>query len=667
MVSWADRVSVLDSGDPRLYHVQTVGPGPEGRLPIEEQMLLESPSGLIFGMTESAGMGWPADRLTGPHYLLLSNLGGIRAPDGRPVALGFHTGHFELGMALEAAAQELAQAGGVPFAAYCTDPCDGRTQGHPGMFDSLAYRNDAAMLFRRLARSLPGLRGLLAVGGCDKSLPAMLMALASLRDWPALVVPAGVTLPSRDAEDTAEVQTLGARFARGEISLERAAVMGCRACGSQGGTCQFLGTAATGQVMAEALGLTLPHAALVPSGQPVWLDLARRSARALMDMDQRGVRLSDILSPAALRNAMVVFAAFGGSTNWILHLAAVAHAAGLPRPTLEDWQQVHRQTPRLVSVLPNGPVNHPTVRVWLAGGVPEVMLRLRDWNLLDLEAMTVSGLTVGQVLAWWEQSPRRQACRQRLEEADGVDPDQVIFSPQQARQLGLGGTLCFPKGNLAPEGSVIKSTAIDPRVLDADGVYRKTGPARVFCREADAVAAIKGIGPQEPIRPGEVLVLIGLGPLGAGLPEIYQITGALRHLSWGHEVAVLTDARFSGVSTGACIGLVAPEALAGGPIGKLRDGDRIRIVVDPHRLQGQVDLVGDTRQEFTPEEADAELRRRPMHPQLAPDPRLSEDTRLWALLQTLSGGPWAGSVYDLQTILQKLRNHTTTLGNQGLY
>ncbi|HOM15887.1 MAG TPA: dihydroxy-acid dehydratase, partial [Thermoguttaceae bacterium] len=378
-------------------------------------------------------------------------------------------------------------------------------------------------------------------------------------------------------------------------------------------------------------------------------------ARALMDLDQRGVRPPDILTQAALRNAMVVFAAVGGSTNWILHLPAVAHAAKLSRPSLEDWEEVHRRTPRLVSVLPNGPVNHPTVRVWLAGGVPEVMLRLRELNLLDLEAMTVSGLTVGQVLEWWEQSERRRACRRRLQEADAVDPDQVIFSVQEARQMGLGSTVCFPRGNLAPDGSVIKSTAIDRRVLDPDGVYRKTGPARVFCREADAIAAIKGVGPQQPIRPGDVLVLIGLGPLGAGMPEIYQITGALRHLSWGHEVALLTDARFSGVSTGACIGLIGPEALAGGPVGKLRDGDQIRIVVDPHRLEGRVDLVGDRERLFSPEEAEAELRRRPMHPELAPDPRLSEETRLWAALQTVSGGPWNGCVYDLEAILRKLQ------------
>src|SRR5205807_2882816 len=142
-----------------------------------------------------------------------------------------------------------------------------------------------------------------------------------------------------------------------------------------------------------------------------------------------------------------------------------------------------------------------------------------------------------------------------------------------ARARGLTSTVCFPRGNLAPEGSVIKSTAIDPRVVDADGVYRKEGPARVFVRERDAVAALKGQR-AAPIRPGDVIVLAGRGPLGSGMEETYQITSALKHLEWGREVAVITDARFSGVSTGACIGHVAPEALSGGPIGKLLDGDR---------------------------------------------------------------------------------------------
>jgi putative YjhG/YagF family dehydratase len=350
---------------------------------------------------------------------------------------------------------------------------------------------------------------------------------------------------------------------------------------------------------------------------------------------------------------MVVHAACGGSTNLLLHVPAIAHAAGLRRPTVDDWHDVNLRVPRIVDALPNGPVGHTTVRVFLAGGVPEIMLKLRDSNLLDLTALTVAGGTLGEALRWWETSPRRDALRQRLRDCDGVDPDDVIMSAEQARSRGLTSTVCFPRGNLAPEGAVIKSTAIDPRVVGADGVYRKEGPARVFVRERDAVAAIKGRG-AAPIRPGEVVVLAGRGPLGSGMEETYQITAALKHLEWGREVAVLTDARFSGVSTGACIGHVAPEALAGGPIGKVQEGDRIRIVVDCNRLTGSVDLVGDRARLFAPDEAERVLAVRSPSDDLRPDDRLPDDTRLWAALQSASGGPWAGSVYDVERIIRLL-------------
>jgi putative YjhG/YagF family dehydratase len=468
-----------------------------------------------------------------------------------------------------------------------------------------------------------------------------------------VLVPGGVTLPPTDGEDAGKVQSIGARFAQGEISLEEASDLGCRACGSPGGGCQFLGTAATSQVVGEALGLSLPHSALAPSGQPIWLDMARRSARAMVSLQAHGLATRDIVTDAAVRNAMAVHAAFGGSTNLLLHLPAAAHAAGLRRPTVEDWNEVNRRVPRLVDALPNGPRNHPTVRVFLAGGVPEVMLHLRREGLLDLSALTVSGDTLGRVLDWWEGSERRRALRARLKAVDGVDPDDVVMSPEQARKAGLTSTVTFPRGNLAPEGSVIKSTAIDPSVVDPDGVYRKTGPARVFTRERDAIAAIKSQGPSR-LKPSDVLVLICRGPLGAGMEEIYQITSALKHLSWGKEVAVITDARFSGVSTGACIGHVGPEALAGGPIGRVLEGDMIRIVVDRNRLEGTVDLVGHDENIFGPEEGARVLASRPPRPDLAPDKDLPEDTRLWALLQQAGGGTWGGCVYDLDAIAAAL-------------
>jgi putative YjhG/YagF family dehydratase len=643
---------IVESGA-ELFEVKSAAPGPRGRLPLTAEMLRESPSGDIFGLTQNAGMGWDPRELGRPQYLMLSTQGGVRAADGRPVALGYHTGHWEVGLLMQAAAEELARLECLPFAAFVSDPCDGRTQGTVGMMDSLAYRNDAAIVFRRLIRSLPTRKGVMGIATCDKGLPAMMLALSAMRDLPCVLVPGGVTLPPTDGEDAGKVQSIGARFAHGELSLEEASDLGCRACGSPGGGCQFLGTAATSQVVGEALGLSLPHSALAPSGQPVWLDMARRSARAMVSLEARGLATRDIVTDAAVRNAMVVHAAFGGSTNLLLHLPAAAHAAGLRRPTVDDWSNINRRVPRLVDALPNGPRNHPTVRVFLAGGVPEVMLHLRREGLLDLNALTVSGDRLGRVLDWWEGSDRRRALRERLRASDGVEPDDVIMSPERARKAGLTSTVTFPRGNLAPEGSVIKSTAIDPSVVDADGVYRKTGPARIFTRERDAIAAIKSQGPGR-VRPGDILVLICRGPLGAGMEEIYQITAALKHLTWGKDVAVLTDARFSGVSTGACVGHVGPEALAGGPIGRLIEGDLVRIVVDRNRLEGSVDLVGHGEKIFGPEEGTRVLAGRPPRPDLAPDPSLPEDTRLWALLQQAGGGTWGGCVYDVDAIAAAL-------------
>lgn len=656
--------AVLDS-DSRVFDVITTAAGPQGSLPLDDDMLRNWPSGDLFGLSQNAGMGWDPAAMTGPQFLLLSTQGGIRADDGTPVALGYHTGHWEVGLLVAEAARVLKAAGAVPFAAYCSDPCDGRTQGTVGMFDSLPYRNDAAIIFRRLIRSLPRRRGVLGVATCDKGLPAMMLALAGTRDLPCILVPGGVTLPPSAGEDAGKVQSIGARYAHGEITLEDAAAAGCSACASPGGGCQFLGTAATAQVVGEALGLSLPHTALAPSGQPIWLDMARRSATALLDLNQRQVKTSDILTDSAVRNAMVVHAAFGGSTNLLLHIPAIAHQAGLRRPTVEDWEEVNAKVPRFVDALPNGPVGHPTVQVFLAGGVPEVMLHLRDLGLLDLDVLTVSGCRLGDVLDWWQKSERRTALRDVLKQRDGIDADDVIMPPKKARARGLTATVCFPRGNLAPEGSVIKSTAIDPRVVDADGVYRKTGVARVFTRERDAVAAIKGQGGKQ-IAPGDVVVLIARGPMGSGMEETYQVTSALKYLEWGREVAVITDARFSGVSTGACIGHVGPEALAGGPIGKVREGDLIRIVVDRNRLTGTLDLVGDAGGEFGAEEGTKVLAAREARTDLHPDDRLPEDTRLWAALQRASGGTWGGCVYDVERIVKLLEAGERALRDESV-
>jgi len=646
---------LLDSLDPSIFDLRTNSPGPAGSLPLTEKLLLESPSGDLFGMSQNAGMGWDPSQLLRKQFLILGTQGGIRGEDGRPIALGYHTGHWEIGLLMRAAAEQLDKLERLPFAAFVSDPCDGRTQGTLGMMDSLPYRNDAATVFRRLIRSLPLRSGLIGVATCDKGLPAMMLALASNGNLPGVLVPGGVTLPPAKGEDAGKIQSIGARFAHGEMTLEEAADAGCHACASPGGGCQFLGTAATSQVVAEALGMTLPHAALAPSGQPIWLDMARRSAAAVVQLEEAGIRMKDILTPGALQNALVVHAACGGSTNLILHLPAIAYAAGLTRPTSADWSRINRQVPRIVDVLPNGPVGHPTVQLFLAGGVPEVMLHLRRLGLLDLSVRTVTGKTLGENLDWWEKSERRSRLRQTLTDRDGIDPDNVIMSPEAARGRGLTSTVTFPVGNLAPEGSVIKSTAIDPSVVDADGVYRKLGPARVFTSEREATAAIKGRPGAKPIQPGDVIVLICRGPMGTGMEEIYQITSALKFLKFGKQVAVITDARFSGVSTGACIGHVSPEALAGGPVGKVRDGDLIQIIVDRNNLTGSIDFVGSSEQRLTPEEGAKALAARSPASDLKPDPDLPADTRLWALLQQVSGGTWGGCVYDVDRIDEVIR------------
>ena len=641
---------VLETEAALFLETQTHARGPEGSLPITPEMLLTQPSGNLFGLTQNAGMGWEPTRLLDPEFLILSTHGGLRAQDGTPIALGFHTGHWEVGLLVAEAARELRNQHAVPFAGACTDPCDGRTQGTAGMLDSLPYRNDAAIVLRRLMRSLPTRKGVLGVATCDKGLPAMMMALASSGSLPSILIPGGVTLLPEDGEDAGKVQTIGARYAQDQITLQQAAEMGCRACATPGGGCQFLGTAATSQVVAEALGLSLPHSALAPSGQAIWLDAASRSAIAMLRMVQLGIGTDKVLTDAAIRNAMVLHAAFGGSTNLLLHVPAIAHAAGLRRPSVADWTAVNREVPRLVDALPNGPGNFATVQVFLAGGVPEVMLHLREAGLLDTTVMTVTGTTLDENLKWWEQSERRRALKQRLRSLDGVDADDVILSPDRARGRGLTSTICFPVGNLAPDGCVIKSTSIDASLLDENNVYRHTGPARVFITETAAIGAIK----RGEVTQGDVVVLICGGPMGAGMQEIYQVTSALKSLPFCKHVAVLTDARFSGVSTGACVGHISPEALAGGPIGRVLEGDIIEIVVDRHALRGSVNLVGEAAECFSADEGERRLAARAPRSDLAPHPELPDDTRLWAALVQASGGIWAGCVYDADAVIAQL-------------
>ena len=646
--------SQLEISDESIFQIETQRGGPVGKIELTDEVLKHAPSGNLFGLSQNVGMGWSPKDFLGPQFLILNSHGGIRAEDGSPVALGYHTGHWEIGLLVKKAAEELKNLGGIPFAAHVSDPCDGRSQGTTAMFDSLAYRNDASLVMRRLARSLPTAEGVMGVATCDKSMPAMMMALAEMRDMPTILVPGGVTLSPSDGEDAGKAQSVGIRYAQGEIAKEKAEEILCRTCATPGGGCQFLGTAATSQVVGEALGLSLPHSALSPSGYPVWFELATRSAKALTNLHKKKIGTSQILSTASIRNAMITHAACGGSSNLIIHLAAIAYHAGLERPTVKEWDEINRLVPRLVDVLPNGPNGYSTAQFFLAGGVPELMSKLKDLNLLELDTLTCTGNTLGKNLEVWEKSHRRKRFRQMLWELDQVHPDDVIHSQEKAASKGMTSTLCFPTGNLAPQGSVIKSTAIDPSMLDQNGIYRQTGPAKVFTTEREAMRAVKGLGSKQ-VDPGDIIVLCGRGPLGAGMEEVAQVALALKHLSWGKQVALLTDARFSGVSTGACVGHISPEALANGPIGRIENEDLIEIIIDTKLLSGSINFVGTEKKKLSPDEASEVLNSRSSNPQLGCDPRLHADTKLWAALQNVSGGTWGGCVFDTEKIIQTLK------------
>ena len=644
---------VLEAED-ESWSFETHSSGPSGKIPFTEELLIEESSGFHFGMSQSAGMGWNPAELLRKHFLILSTSGGLREPDGSPIALGLHTGHYELSLQVEQAAREIKNLNGIPFSLYCSDPCDGRTNGTTGMMDSLPYRNDAAQVFRRQARSLPTAKGVLGIASCDKGMPAMMMALAGLKDMPVVTVPGGSTLAVKDGEDTGMIQSIGARFSQGEVTLDYAQDVGCRACASPGGGCHFLGTAGTSQVISESLGLSITHSALCPSGTDAWKNIALRSARALVMAERTGLRSGDVITDSALQNAMVVHAACGGSTNLLLHLPAIAHAASRRRMTVSDWNKVNKETPRIVDVLPNGPVGYPTSELYSAGGVPEVMLHLRDMGLLDTSVMTVTGQTLGDNLDWWKDSARRFEVRKQLMDVNGVDPEDVIMDRKRASLKGLTSTVTFPMGNIAPEGSVIKSTAIDPSVVDSDGVYRNTGIARVFETESEAIRAIKSSDESLRIKPGDIMILKCGGPMGTGMEEVYQITAALKHLSYGKQVALITDARFSGVSTGACIGHVGPEALAGGPLGKIIERDLIEIIIDRNELEGSINLVGKNGDYIGVDWGNEELNKRSVPTTLQEHPKLPSDSRLWAALQSASGGTWGGCVFDVDSIIDTL-------------
>jgi len=579
-----------------------------------------------------------------PNRAMLRAVGFADADFEKPI-VGVANGHSTMNPCnagiqplVDRAIAALKDAGAMPQVFGVPTVTDGIGMGTEGMKYSLVSRE---VIADAIETSVNGqsMDGVLVVGGCDKNMPAAMMAMARI-NVPGIFVYAGTIKPGSWKGQTLTIvspfEAVGA-IAAGKMSREDYDGIERNACPSVG-ACGGMYTANTMSSSFEALGMSLLGSSQMAAPDAEKADSAEQSAQVLYQAIRQDLKPRDIITRKSIENAIALVMATGGSTNAVLHYLAIASAAGVPW-SIDDFERIRKQVPVLCDLKPSG--RFVAVDFHRAGGVPQVLKILLAQGALHGDCMTITGRSIGAELQSIPSEPRSD--------------QEVIRS--WSNPMYAQGHLAILRGNLAPEGSVIKSTAIDPSVVDPDGIYRKEGPAKVFVREKDAIAAIK----KGRIESGDVLVLAGCGPLGTGMEETYQLTSALKHLPFGKHVALVTDARFSGVSTGACIGHVGPEALAGGPIGKLRDGDVIRIVIDRNKLEGSLDFVGEAGKKFSADEGAAILSRRSSREDLAPAANLPSDTRLWAALQQAGGGAWGGCVYDVESVLALLEAGSKSL------
>lgn len=512
------------------------------------------------------GSGWEEEDLSKPQILIEDVYG-----DSHPGSVHL----LELSRQVE---RGVVEKGGCPAHFHATDLCDGCAQGHDGMNLILASRETLCDLVE-LHGSFVAWDGMVVSSSCDKSIPAHLKAMARL-NIPSVFLPGGSMRPGPDQTTSLVAGDLSLREKRqGAVSQEEVRDYWLTGCPSVG-ACTFLGTASTMQCMAEALGLALPGSALAPATMQDIQAYARRAGRAVMHLVEKGIRPSQILTPAAFRNAIVVHSAIGGSTNATLHLPAIARELGLTLP-VEWFDEIGRTVPHIGNIFPSG--KHLTESFWFAGGVPGIQRKLKGY--LDLNVMTVTGHTLGENLEALEADGFFRRNTGYLHNY-GLEPDQVILPPQDTKELG---TIAVLKGNLAPEGSVIKYSAC------CESLRRHKGPARVFDCEEDAYAAVVA----GRICPGDIVVIRYEGPRGSGMPEMLMTTEAIVcDARLNGTVSLVTDGRFSGATRGAAIGHVSPEAAAGGPLAYIHTGDILAYDIEHRRL----DVVGIDGQECSPEE-----------------------------------------------------------------
>lgn len=497
------------------------------------------------------GMNWSEEDVEKPHILVDDVQGDS------------HPGSFHLDVLNQEACIGVYEAGGKPAKFHVTDICDGWAQGHDGMNYILASREIMADMVQIHASVIPW-DGMILLSGCDKSVPAHLMAAARM-DLPTIHIPSGSMRSGPNISTSGLAGPLTAKAKRGLVSddeMRNFKLTGCPSCGA----CQFMGTASTMQCMSEALGLALPGTALMPA---TFMDIrrfARLAGKKIMELAKKNITASTILTPAAFENAIKVHAAIGGSTNALIHLPAVAHELGRELdPKLFD--QIGQQIKYLTNIQPSG--KYVTEMFWFAGGVPMIQWLIKDH--LDLDVMTVTGQTLGENLNQLWKDGFFERCLNYLK-TYGIPAEEIIQTPAQAKQYG---SIAVLTGNIAPEGAVVKYSAVVP------SMRAHTGPAAVFDCEEDAQAAIIA----GKINPGDVVVIRYEGPKGSGMPEMFMTTDAIvfdERLNG--TVAVVTDGRFSGATRGPCIGHVSPEAVEGGPIALIKDRDLIEIDIPTRNI-----------------------------------------------------------------------------------
>lgn len=526
------------------------------------------------------GTGWSREDLAKPQIMVESTFGDS------------HPGSGHLDKLVEAVCRGIAQAGGHGARYFCTDICDGESQGTDGINFSLASREMIANMVEIHAGATP-FDGGVFLASCDKGLPGNLMGLARV-NMPSIVVTGGTMSAGPELLTLEQLGMYAAQYERGEIGKERLDWAKCNACPSCG-ACSFIGTASTMQIMAEALGLALPGSALLPATSPELLDYACRAGQQAVELALKGMKPSDIVTMDSLENAILVHAAISGSTNALLHLPAIAHELGLCIDG-DSFDRLHRGARYLLDLRPAG--HWPAEFFYYAGGVPAIMEEIKP--MLHLDAMTVTGKTLGENLAELKENGFYGRCQERLEEANrkyGLHMTKEDIIRPFDKAIGTDGSVAVLKGNLAPEGAVIKHTAC-PREM-----FRAVLNARPFDSEEECLEAVL----HHKVRKGDAVFIRYEGPQGSGMPEMFYTSEAIStDKELGRAIALITDGRFSGASTGPVIGHCSPEAQAGGPIALVEEDDLIEIDI-PRRVLAIVGVKGERK---SPEEMEAILAQR---------------------------------------------------------